>query len=175
MDAWWGEERRRRAVRARVVRGLRALGRTRGQERKRLRDAMADVVVGAQVAAAEGGRRKTARLGGEVAGTRAGGVHQVGAYAQRKRRRGVPVEWEAGDAKRSRTAGVAQRRDADGARRKADGTLDRRCRANRGGTPPPGGGHGAGDGQGGGGGGGGGGVAPPLPTPPPLPLPPWQV
>ena len=118
---------------------------------------MADAVVGAQAAAAEGGRRKTARLGGEI--------HRVGAYAQHERRRGVPVEWEAGDAKRSRTAGVAQRRDADGARRKADGTLDRRCRANRGGAPPPGGGHGAGDGQGGGGGGGGGGVAPPLPTP----------
>ena len=76
----------------------------------------------------EGGRRKTARLGGEVAGTRAGGIHRVGAYAQRERRRGVPVEWEAGDAKRSRAAGVAQRRDADGARRKADGTLDRRCK-----------------------------------------------
>ena len=44
LDAWWGEERRRRAVRARVARGLRALGRTRGQERKRLRDAMADAV-----------------------------------------------------------------------------------------------------------------------------------
>ena len=110
-------------IRARVARGLRALGRTRGQERKRLRDAMADAVVGAQAAAAEGGRRKTARLGGEVAGTRAGGIHRVGAYAQHERRRGVPVEWEAGDAKRSRAAGVAQRRDADGARRKADGTL----------------------------------------------------
>ena len=40
------------------------------------------------------------------------------------------MEWEAGDAKRSRAAGVAQRHDADGAgggaRRKADGTLDRR-------------------------------------------------
>ena len=82
LDAWWGEERRRRAIRARVARGLKALGRTRGQERKRLRDAMADAVVVAQAAAAEGGRRKTARLGGEVvAGTPAGGIHRVqGAY-----------------------------------------------------------------------------------------------
>ena len=95
------------AVRARVARGIRALGRTRGQERKRLRDAIADAVVGAhsEAAAAEGGRRKTARLGGEVAGTRAGGIHRVGAYAQHERRRGVPVEWEAGDTKRSRTMG----------------------------------------------------------------------
>ena len=87
---------------------------------------MADAVVGAQAAATEGGRRKTARLGGEVAGTRAGGIHRVGAYAQHERRRGVPVKWEAGDAtlgdaKRSRAAGVAQQRDADGALRKADG------------------------------------------------------
>ena len=34
----------------------------RRRERKRLRDALADAVVGAQAAAAEGGRRKTARL-----------------------------------------------------------------------------------------------------------------
>ena len=72
LDAWWSEERRRRAVRARVARGIRALGKERGQERKRLRDAMVDAVVGAQAAAAEGGRRKTARLGGDLARTRAG-------------------------------------------------------------------------------------------------------
>ena len=72
---------------------------------------------------------------GEMAGTRAGGIHRVGAYAQHERRRGLPVEWEAGDVKRSRAAGVAQQRDADGARRKADGTLDRRYRANRGAPP----------------------------------------
>ena len=57
------------------------------------------------------------------------------------------MEWEAGDAKRSRAAGVAQRHDADGAgggaRRKADGTLDRRFlraktggRGGGGGAPP---------------------------------------
>ena len=46
----------------RAVRGLRALGRAR----KRLRDASADVVVGAQMAAAEEGRRKTARMGGRL-------------------------------------------------------------------------------------------------------------
>ena len=54
----------------------------RGRERKRLRDAMADAVVGAHVAAAEEARRKTARMGEEVAGTRAGGIHRVGTYAQ---------------------------------------------------------------------------------------------
>ena len=50
------------------------------------------------------------------------------------------MEWEAGDAKRSRAAGVTQRRGADeageGARRKADGTLDRRFKANRGAALP---------------------------------------
>ena len=49
----------------------------RGRERKRLRDALADAVVGAQAAAAEGGRRKTARLVGNVAETRAGGGYTV--------------------------------------------------------------------------------------------------
>ena len=37
LDVWWGEERRRRAIRARVTKGLRAAGRVRGRERKRLR------------------------------------------------------------------------------------------------------------------------------------------
>ena len=63
------------------MRGLRALGKARGWERKQLWDAMVDAVVGAQVAAAEEGRRKTARMGGEVAGTRVGGIHRVGTYA----------------------------------------------------------------------------------------------
>ena len=104
---WWGEERRRRAIRARVARGLKALGRTRGQERKRLRDAMADAVVVAQAAAADGGRRKTARLGGEVvAGTPAGGIHRVqGAYVpSADGGGGGAVEWERGGVKRSRAA-----------------------------------------------------------------------
>ena len=63
-------------MKARVVKGLRALGKKRGKERKRLWDAVADAVVGVQAAAAEGGRRKTARMGGEMAGTRAGGIHR---------------------------------------------------------------------------------------------------
>ena len=121
LDVWWGEERRRRAIRARVVKGLRAAGRARGRERKRLREALADAVVGAQAAAAEGGRRKTARLGGNVAETRAGGLHQVGAYDQNKRRRETPVEWEAGDVKRGRVAGVAQGRGKGSASGKHDG------------------------------------------------------
>ena len=69
---------------------------------------MADAVVGAQAAAAEGGRRKMARMGGEVAGTRAGGIHRVGTYAQGELRRGAPVEWEAGDVKR-RGGGTTER------------------------------------------------------------------
>ena len=39
LDVWWREEQRRRAVKARAVKGLRALGKERGRERKRLRDA----------------------------------------------------------------------------------------------------------------------------------------
>ena len=62
LDAWWKEEQRRRAVKARAMKGLRALGKERGQERKRLREAVADAVVGggAQAAAAEeeGARRR---------------------------------------------------------------------------------------------------------------------
>ena len=50
-------------MRARAIRELRALGKARGRERKRLRDSMADAVVGAQVASAEEGRCKTARMG----------------------------------------------------------------------------------------------------------------
>jgi len=168
LEAWWSEERRRRTLRARVLKGLRTLGRARGRERKRLREALADAVVGAQAAAAEGGRRKTARLGGEAARTRAGGLHRVGAYAQIERKRDMPIEWEAGDVKRSRAAGVKQGR---GAGRKADGTLDRRLKANRAGRGGEAGGEdGEGDGCSGGGGGGGVGHRP-RPAPPP----PWQV
>jgi len=173
LEAWWSEERRRRTLRARVLKGLRTLGRARGRERKRLREALADAVVGAQAAAAEGGRRKTARLGGEAARTRAGGLHRVGAYAQIERKRDMPIEWEAGDVKRSRAAGVKQGR---GAGRKADGTLDRRLKANRAGRGGEAGGEdGEGDGCSGGGGGGGGGIGPDRQPPPPPPLPPWQV
>ena len=89
-------------------------------------------MAGAQAAAAEGRRRKPARMGGEMAGTRAGGIHRVGTYAQDGLRRGAPVEWEAGDVKRSRIGEAARRDGADdaegGSRRKADGTLDRRCK-----------------------------------------------
>ena len=53
-----------------------------------------------------------ARLGGEAARTRAGGLHRVGAYAQTERKRHTPIEWEAGDVKRSRAAGVKQGRGA---------------------------------------------------------------
>ena len=81
LDAWGGEERCQRAVLGRaIVKGLGAAGRGRGRERERLREELADApAVGAQAAAVEGGRRKTARLGVNVAETRAGGLHQVGA------------------------------------------------------------------------------------------------
>ena len=49
LDAWWSGEQRRRAVRARAMRGLRALDKALVRERKRLRDAMADAVVGSQI------------------------------------------------------------------------------------------------------------------------------
>ena len=49
LDAWWSGEQRRRAVRARAMRGLRASGKARGREQKRgLQDAIADAVVGAR-------------------------------------------------------------------------------------------------------------------------------
>ena len=79
-----------------------------------------------------------------------------GAYAQRGQRRGSPVEWEAGDVKRSRAAGVAQGwRAGDaggGAHRKADATLNiRRFRANQVGREAGGVNRCGGDGGGGGG------------------------
>ena len=39
-------------------------------------------------------------------------TRQVGTYDQNKRRRETPVEWEAGDVKRGRVAGVAPRGEA---------------------------------------------------------------
>ena len=64
---------------------------------------MMHAVVGAQVAAAEEQQRKTARMGGEVACTRASGLHELGTdkYDQTRRRK-VKFGWEAGDAKRGR-------------------------------------------------------------------------
>ena len=47
------------------------------QERKRKFEAVAHAVVGAQVAAAEEQRRGTARMGGEVAHTRASGLSRT--------------------------------------------------------------------------------------------------
>ena len=55
-----------------------------------------------------------------MAGTRAGGIHRVGTYAQGGLRRGAPVEWEAGDVKRSRVGEAARRGGVDdGARGRA--------------------------------------------------------
>ena len=79
LDVWWAEERRRRALRARVLKGLRAWVAQGRPERKRKLDARADAMAGVLLRAAEERRRKTLRLGGEVARTRAGGLHRVGA------------------------------------------------------------------------------------------------
>ena len=59
---WWSEDTRA----SDSIKGLRAAGRGRGRKRERLRDELADAAVGAQVAAAGGGIRKMARLGGGV-------------------------------------------------------------------------------------------------------------
>ena len=58
LDAWRKEEQRRRAVKARAVKGLRALGRERGRERKRLREAVADAVAGAHSTSSSSRGRK---------------------------------------------------------------------------------------------------------------------
>ena len=140
-------------------------------ERKRRLEAVADVVVAAQVVAAEDGRRKTARMGAEAARTRAGGLHRVGVYDE-KRGRKAGSGWEAGDVRRLRVGGTMDGSSGApfGLRGngpcKADGTPDMRYRANRGG----------GDvrelsGGGGRGGGGGGGPSAPPPPPPPPPSP----
>ena len=176
LEAWWVEERRRRALRARMGKLLRAESTVRLAERKRRRETIADVVAGAQVAAVEGERRKRLRCGDEVAHTRKRGLHRVGTYDEATRRRKAPAEWEAGDAKRgggsNNGGGGGSRGGGDGrgsgrgggdGPRKADGTPDRRFainRANCSGAGGGGGGGGSGDGGVGGagvGGGGGGG------------------
>jgi hypothetical protein len=107
-------------------------------ERKRRRETLADIVVAAQVAAVEGGRRKTARMGAEAARTRAGGLHRVGVYDE-KRGRKAAFGWEAGDMRRACVRGLV---DSGGGAPsglrgngpcKADGTPDMRHKANRGG------------------------------------------
>ena len=80
LEAWWVEERRRRALRARMGKLLRAESTARLAERKRRRETIADVVAGAQVAAVEGERRKRLRCGDEVAHTRKRGLHRGECY-----------------------------------------------------------------------------------------------
>ena len=106
-----------------------------------------------QVQAAEVERRKAARRGGEVACTRAGGLHRLGTGQYDETRRRKPeVGWEAGDVKR------ASRQCATG----VDVSL-KQIRAKRGDGDGDRGGGGSGAGSGDGGAHGG----TPLPLPPP--------
>ena len=99
LDEWWAEERRQRDMWRRLRKGLKRRVEEQRQRGEQQREAMRSVVVQAQTVAAEAARRGTARNGGEVAVTRAGGLHRVGTYAGRgARTRGVA--WEAGDVRR---------------------------------------------------------------------------
>ena len=75
LDGWWATERARRQrlreLFGRARKGLEEQARQRRLERKRRLQTLVDAVAGAQVAAAEEERRKTLRLGAEVARTRA--------------------------------------------------------------------------------------------------------
>ena len=95
LEGWLERQRRRRAVRTRMRKLLQLWAVRRRLERKRRLETLADTVVAAQVAAAEDGRRKTARMGAEAARTRAGGLHRVGVYDE-KRGRKAAFGWEAG-------------------------------------------------------------------------------
>ena len=100
LDEWWAEERRQRDMWRRLRRGLKRRVEEQRQRSEQQREAMRSVVVQAQTVNAETTRRGTARNGGEVAVTRAGGLHRVGTYAERgTRARGVA--WEAGDVRRT--------------------------------------------------------------------------
>ena len=134
LDEWWTTEKARRArlrvIYGKVRRGLEAQMVQRRLEREQRLGALVDAVEGAQVAANEEERRKVVRLGGEAARTRAGGVHKLGTgrYTSdgTEAKRAAPAGWEAGDVRRVRVGGVG---GGDRAPRKADGTPDRRYRA----------------------------------------------
>ena len=185
LEEWWVEERRQRALRAKMGRLLRAAAAAGLLERKRRREVLMDAVAGAQVAAAEEERRKRLRRGEEVARTRKGGLHRVGTYDQTTRRRKAPVEWEAGDAKRSSGGrggggdgrGGGSGTGGGGGRGGGGGSgIGAGSASGGGGSGGSGGGRSGGSGGGGGGGvgwgdGGGSGLPPPPPslTPPPPP------
>ena len=110
LDGWWATERARRQrlreLFGRARKGLEEQARQRRLERKRRLQTLVDAVAGAQVAAAEEERRKTLRLGAEVARTRAGGVYRLGTGLYTSdgtgAKRGAPTGWEAGDTRRAR-------------------------------------------------------------------------
>ena len=109
LDEWWAEERRQRGMWRRLRKGLKRRVEEQRQRGEQQRETMRGVVVQAQTVAAETARRGTARNGGEVAVTRAGGLHRVGTYAGRSTRtRGVA--WEAGDVRRTVATGDARGR-----------------------------------------------------------------
>ena len=113
LDEWWAEVRRQRDLWRRVRRGLKRRVEEQRQQGERQREAMRSVVVQAQVVAAEAARRGTARGGGEVAATRAGGLHRVGTYAGRGKRAREEA-WEAGDVRRAVANDGAQGREGRG-------------------------------------------------------------
>ena len=132
LDEWWAEERRQRDLWRRVRRGLKRRVEEQRQQGERQREAMRSVVVQAQVVAAEAVRRGTARNGGEVAATRAGGLHRVGTYAGRGTRAREEA-WEAGDARRAVATGGARGRAGRGERGRRGGRGGGRGRGGGGG------------------------------------------
>ena len=187
LEAWCARQQRRRTVRARMLKLLQPWAARRRTERKRRREALVDTVLAVRVAAEEDHRRKTARAGGETACTRAGGLHKLGtgvytSHGTGARKRRAPWGWEAGDVRRTHTAGWSGDgrgvlSGLSGVPLKADGTPDRRYRINKGGGRPGaagGGGRGEGGGDSGGDGGGSRGGPPPPPPSPPLPRPPRE-
>ena len=184
LEAWCARQQQRRTVRARMLKLLQPWAARRRTERKRRREALVDTVLAVRVAAEEDHRRKTARAGGETACTRAGGLHKLGtgvytSHGTGARKRRAPWGWEAGDVRRTHTAGWSGDgrgvlSGLSGVPLKADGTPDRRYRINKGGGRPGaagGGGRGEGGGDSGGDGGGSrGGLPSPSPlSPPPSP------
>ena len=102
IDVWWVEQVRKRALHAKVVKGLKARAAGVRIRRKRLLGVVDDAMERAHVRERESKRRAVAREGGEVALTRTGGLHRVGMYTENKKR-GACNGWEAGDYKMTRT------------------------------------------------------------------------
>ena len=97
LDAWWVEHRRRTALHAKVLNGLKGWVAKSRSRRKRLCEAIDSATERASVSAREEQRRKVARQGGPCAHTRAGGLHLIGASPSECGKRKGDGRWEAGD------------------------------------------------------------------------------